>query len=351
MIMEEKIKISVIFGGKSSEHEVSRVSAASVIRNLDTNKYDIIAVGITKEGIWGIHEGSPEQMEDGSWEENCKIFGFETIEYIAEKTDIVFPVLHGAFGEDGCMQGLLEILNKPYVGPGVAGSVLGMDKVLSKIIFEHERFPQVKYMVFNQEKEGRDLYIFIGKAEERIGYPCFIKPANSGSSVGVSKAHDREEFLEAISYAFKYDRKIIVEEFIEARELECSVMGNDEPVASVVGEIIPSREFYDYDSKYNDGTSKTIIPAAVDEKTSDTIRDLAVKAYKALDCCGMSRVDFFLDKRTGKIYLNEINTIPGFTSISMFPKLFEASGIGYGELLDRLVKLAAKRHFNKSKSN
>jgi len=344
--MEEKLKIAVIFGGKSSEHDVSRVSAASVIRNLDKDKYDIITVGITKEGTWGLYDGPVERIEDGTWEESSRIIGFKAIEYVAELADVVFPVLHGAFGEDGCIQGLLEMLNKPYIGPGVVGSALGMDKGLSKIIFEYAGIPQAKYMVFKQEKVAETLYIFIGKAEERLGYPCFVKPANCGSSIGVSKVRSREEFVEAINEALEFDSKIIVEEFIDAREIECSVLGNEYPIASVVGEIVPSREFYDYDSKYNDGTSQIIIPAAIDQETSDSIRNFAVKAFEALQCSGMSRVDFFLHKKTGEVFLNEINTIPGFTRISMFPKLFEASGIGYTELLDKLVKLAIERHFN-----
>jgi len=349
-IVEEKLKIAVIFGGKSSEHDVSKISAASVIRNLNRNKYDIITVGITKNGVWGEFEGPIEWIEDGTWEESLRNFGFEIIGYIAEKVDIIFPVLHGSFGEDGCIQGLLEILNKPYIGPGVAGSALGMDKGLSKIVFEHEGIPQAKYMVFKQEKIPEALYIFVGKAEERLGYPCFVKPSNGGSSIGVSKVCSREEFIKAINEALKYDSKIIVEEFIDSREMECSVLGNEHPIASVVGEIVPSRDFYDYNSKYNDGTSQIIIPAEIDQKTSDRIRDYAIKAFKALGCSGMSRIDFFLHKKTGEIFLNEINTIPGFTNISMFPKLFEASGIGYTELLDTLIKLAVERHFDQARS-
>ena len=349
--MEEKLTIAVVFGGKSSEHDVSRISASSVIRNLNRDKYDIITVGITKDGAWKVYDGSVEWIEDGTWEEASRTIGFEAIEYVAEQADVVFPVLHGAFGEDGCIQGLLESLNKPYIGPGVAGSALGMDKGLSKIIFEYSGIPQAKYMVFKKEKSTEALYIFIGKVEERLGYPCFVKPANGGSSIGVSKARSRQEFIEAINEALKYDGKIIVEEFIDARELECSVLGNEYPIASVVGEILPSREFYDYNSKYNDGTSQIIIPALIDEKTSDSIRDFAIKAFKALECSGMSRVDFFLDKKTGRIFLNEINTIPGFTNISMFPKLFEASGISYMELLDKLVKLSVERHFERNFKN
>lgn len=343
--MEEKLKIAVIFGGKSSEHDISRVSAASVIRNLDREKYDIITVGITKEGTWAIYDGPAEWIEDGAWEDSTRIIGFDAIEYVAEHADVVFPVLHGIYGEDGCIQGFLKMLNKPYIGCGVAGSAVAMDKVFSKIIFEHVGLLQAKYMVFKQEKTDESLYIFIGKAEERLGYPCFIKPANCGSSCGVSKAHNREEFIEAINEALKFDNKVVIEEFIDARELECAVLGNEYPIASVVGEVIPSREFYDYDSKYNDGTSQIIIPAEIDNKTSETIKNFAIKAFKALECSGMSRVDFFLQKNTGEIFINEINTIPGFTSISMFPKLFEAAGIGYSELMDRLIKLAVEKHF------
>ncbi|MGE5473251.1 MAG: D-alanine--D-alanine ligase family protein [Ignavibacteriales bacterium] len=343
--MEEKLKIAVIFGGQSSEHDVSRISAASVIRNLNRDKYDIITVGITKQGKWGVYDGSIEWIEDDTWEDGTRIAGFEAIKYVAEKADVVFPVLHGSFGEDGCIQGLLKMINKPFVGPGVAGSALAMDKAFSKMIFEHAGLRQAKYMIFKKEKEDESLYIFLGKAEERLGYPCFIKPANCGSSVGVSKAHNREEFIKAVDEALKFDSKIVIEEFIDARELECAVLGNEHPIASVVGEVVPSREFYDYDSKYNDGTSQIIIPASIDHKTSENIKNLAIKAYKVLECSGMSRVDFFLHKTTGEILINEINTIPGFTSISMFPKLFEAAGIGYSELLDRLIKLAVERQF------
>lgn len=341
--MNKKIRIAVIFGGQSSEHEVSRVSASSVIKNLNKDKYDIIKIGITKTGTWHVFDGLVEAIQDGSWEKAPLSSGFSVIEEIKEKAEVIFPVLHGLYGEDGSIQGLLELMNKPYVGPGILGSALGMDKAFAKKIFEYEGLPQARYLVLtrNQLKEGTKNIIH--KIEERFGYPCFVKPSNAGSSVGISKAHNRSELIEALNLAGSHDRKIIIEEFIEGRELECSVLGNDDPIASVVGEVLPSREFYDYDSKYNDGTSQIIIPAKLEDETSNKIREYAIQAFKALDCCGLSRVDFFLHKKTGQIYINEINTIPGFTDISMYPKLLEASGIKYSELLDRLIRLAIEK--------
>lgn len=348
--MKNKIKVAVIFGGQSSEHEISEISASSVIKNLDQSKYEIIKVGITKSGTWHIFNGPVEYVKSGEWEREVTDHGMAVIEEIRKQADVVFPLLHGLYGEDGSVQGVLELMNKPYVGCGILSSALGMDKAYAKIIFQHAGIPQADYMVFtrNQIKTVPDV---IPTIEKRFGYPCFVKPSNSGSSVGVTKAHNRDELIEGLNVAGIYDRKIIVEEFIEARELECAVLGNDQPIASVVGEIIPSREFYDYDAKYNDDTSQLIIPAQIDEDTANEIREYAIRAYKALDCSGMSRVDFFMHKKTGKVYINEINTIPGFTNISMYPKLFEASGISYPELLDKLIELAFERYKEKSNIN
>ncbi len=345
--MNRKITVGVLFGGQSSEHEVSRVSASSVIRNLDVNKYEVLKIGITKIGTWHIFDGPVEKIENGEWEKEISGLGLSIIDKTREQVDVFFPALHGVYGEDGSVQGLLELMNKPYVGPGILGSALGMDKVFAKIIFDYEGIPQAKYLVLKRKNIKEDMEGFVKGIEDKFGYPCFIKPSNAGSSVGVSKAHNREELVEGLKMASLHDRKVIVEEFVEAREIECAVLGNHDPIASVVGEIIPSREFYDYDSKYNDGTSQIIIPADLDEESSNKIRKYAVRAFKALDCAGMSRVDFFVHKITGQIYINEVNTIPGFTSISMYPKMIEASGISYSELLDRLIELAFEMHREK----
>ncbi len=342
--MGKKIKVAVIFGGKSSEHEVSRVSASSVINNLNKDKYEIIQVGITKAGVWNIFDGPAESIANGEWEKDTALTGPGVIERVALDADVVFPVLHGRYGEDGCIQGLFEVIDKPYVGPGVLGSALGMDKASAKIIFEHEGIPQARCLVVRKSQFEENMQDILGKAEQNLGYPCFVKPSNSGSSVGITKAHDRYELAQALELAGKYDKKIIIEEFIEGREIECSVLGNDNPEASVPGEVIPSREFYDYDAKYNDGTSELIIPAKLDEHTTNLIKEYAVKAYRVLNCSGMSRADFFVHKVTGQVYINEINTIPGFTSISMYPKMWEASGLKYPELIDRLIELAFERH-------
>jgi len=270
---------------------------------------------------------------------------------INRSIDVVFPVLHGCNGEDGTIQGLFELAGIPYVGCGVLASSIGMDKVYSKIIFEKEGLRQGRYLVFNRKEVEGDIESLIVKVEEILSYPCFVKPANTGSSVGVSKANDREELLKALNLAVRYDRKVLVEEFIDGREVECAVLGNDEPEASTVGEIIPCNEFYDYWAKYDEkSTSKTIIPADLPEKTIATIREYAVRAFKALDCAGLSRVDFFVHKGTGEVYINEVNTLPGFTSISMYPKLWEASGVPYGELIDRLIDLALERFEENKKS-
>jgi D-alanine-D-alanine ligase len=345
-ISMDKIKLAVIFGGRSTEHEVSCVSACSVLQNIDKNKYDILMIGITKTGLWHVFDGPLSDISNGSWEKPAADDMLGTAINILSKQDVVFPVLHGLYGEDGSMQGLLELLNLPYVGPGIIGSALCMDKAFSKIVFEQIGIPQAKYLVINKHDLQKNMHDTCAAIEEKFGYPCFIKPSNSGSSVGISKAHDKAELIEALKLAAKHDYKIIIEGFIDGRELECAILGNNDPIASVVGEVVPSREFYDYDSKYNDGTSNIMIPANINNEISGKVRQYAIKAFKALDCFGMSRVDFFLHKKTNQVYINEINTIPGFTSISMYPKLFEASGIKYTELLDRLIQLAMERHEN-----
>lgn len=330
------IKLGIIYGGMSTEHEVSITSAKSVIKNLNKEKYEMQEIYITKEGKWQNKEG--QEIEN--------IFNH------IKNFDVVFPVLHGMYGEDGTIQGLLEMMKVPYVGVGVLGSAVGMDKVYAKIIFDKAQIPQAKYVYIKKKKEGYtyvqenfneiDLSLkeICKKINEKIEFPMFVKPSNSGSSVGINKAHNIEELEEYIEYAGKYDTKILVEENINAQEIECAVLGNEEPKASCTGEILPADEFYSYDAKYKNVESKTQIPANISKETENKIRDLAIRAYKSLDCKGLSRVDFFVEKQTGEIYINEINTMPGFTSISMYPKLWEHSGLKYSELLDELINLA-----------
>ncbi|MCX8129078.1 MAG: D-alanine--D-alanine ligase [Clostridia bacterium] len=358
--MSDKKRVAVIFGGQSSEHEVSRVSAESVIKNINRDKYDVVMIGITKDGKWLTYSGPVEKLSSGEWEKEAEdnvkkgiqlpcgnsaryIFAAAGAEEMDKKIDVVFPVLHGCNGEDGTIQGLFELAAMPYVGCGVLGAALGMDKAYSKIIFEKAGIPQGKYLVFSRKQVENDMEAIIGKVESELEYPCFVKPSNAGSSVGVGKAHNKAELIKTLEKAVKYDRKVLVEEFINGREVECAVLGNDEPVASTVGEIIPCNEFYDYQAKYVANDSKCVIPANLDDETVQKIRNYAVKAFKSLDCAGLSRVDFFVHKETGKVYINEINTLPGFTSISMYPKLWEASGIPYDELIDRLIGLALER--------
>ena len=391
--MHNKKRIAIIFGGQSTEHEVSRFSAQSVIENLDKSKYDIIMIGITKEGNWLNYNGPIEKIGSGEWEEvaikllnnralshchnseqcDCgnnkfvlddseldgsinynsarSILVASGAEYEGKKIDIVFPVLHGLNGEDGTIQGLFELAGIPYVGCGVLGSAVGMDKAFAKIVFEKEGLPQGKYLAFNKNQFKTDSDKIIKEIEGNLGYPCFVKPCNSGSSVGVSKARNKKELLDAIDFAGIYDRRILIEEFINGKEIECAVLGNDNPDASTVGEVVPDNEFYDYEAKYgSESTSKVIIPADLPYETIEKIREYAVKAFKVLDCAGLARVDFFVHKETGKIYINEVNTMPGFTKISMYPKLWEATGLPYSKLLEKLIDLAIERYLEKSES-
>ncbi len=365
--MSHKKRVAVIFGGQSSEHEVSRISAESVIKNINRDKYEVAMIGITKDGRWMSYDGPVEKLGTGEWQaiaekkaltgaqENSNeivpsganarsILAYSGAESEKGKIDVIFPVLHGCNGEDGTIQGLFELAGVPYVGAGVLGSALGMDKAYAKIIFEKEGLPQGKYLVFGRKQLSRETEAVLDQVEAVLEYPCFVKPSNAGSSVGVSKAHDRKELLAALELAAKHDRRILVEEFINGREIECAVLGNDDPIASTVGEVIPCNEFYDYKAKYFDDRSKTVIPADLPANTISEIRAYAVRAFKSLDCSGLSRVDFFVHKETGAVYINEINTLPGFTSISMYPKLWEASGIPYGELIERLIDLAVERY-------
>lgn len=333
----KKIKLGVVYGGMSTEHEVSISSAKSIIDNLDKEKYEIYKIFINKDGEWLLEERDGNALE------------------ILKSLDVVFPVLHGMYGEDGKIQGFLETLKIPYVGCNVIGSAMGMDKVYSKIIFERAKIPQAKYAYI---KKVNEQYIYVTedfemlhlplenickKIEEKIGFPVFVKPSNSGSSVGINKAHNLSELEEYIKYAGKFDNKILVEENISGREIECAVLGNDEPKTSEVGEILAADEFYTYDAKYNNSASKTEVPANLPKEIKDKMRAYAVKAFLALDCKGLSRVDFFVEKETSKIYINEINTMPGFTNISMYSKLWEYSGIKYSNLLDELIKLAFEK--------
>ena len=325
------IKIGVVYGGISTEHDVSEMSAKSVIENLDKEKYEIHKIYINKYGKWFEDD---KQIDNLLW--NLK------------ELDVVFPVLHGKGGEDGTIQGLLEMMKIPYVGCGVLASSVGMDKVYSKIIFEKAKIPQAPYVYIKKVEED---YIIINenfeeeefdidKITEQLKFPIFVKPSNSGSSVGVKKATNIEELKKAIQYAGQYDTKILVEQGIDSIEVECAILDGEEVIASTVGEILPAEEFYSFDAKYNMPESKTLIPANITEEQIKEIRQLAIKAFKAIDGKGLSRVDFFVEKGTNKIYINEINTMPGFTKISMYPKLFEAVGISYSELLDRLIENA-----------
>lgn len=338
--VEMKIKLAVLFGGQSTEHEVSRCSAQSVLSNIDSSKYEVYPIGITKEGKWFEYKGSYDKIEDGTWEndEFFKEDGYKIL--FNQEVDVIFPVLHGLYGEDGTIQGLCKFLNIPCVGPSVLSSALCMDKVYTKYILEQFGIDQAKFVAFNKHEYEKDSKYYINIIIEKLPYPLFIKPSNSGSSVGITKAHNEEELIFGIEEAFKYDNRVLVEEGINAREIEVSVLGNKEIQASIPGEIIPSKEFYDYEAKYKSETSKLIIPADLSEEKLEEIKNIAIKAYKTLDCEGMARVDFLVEKDTNRIYLNELNTIPGFTRISMYPKLWEKSGLPYDKLIDKLINLA-----------
>lgn len=346
--------LCVIFGGRSPEHEISRKSVTSILNNLDKSKYEITLIGITKEGKWYLYGGDYSKIENGSWETDLSnkkavlspdtsdsaVIVFNGDTYSKIHIDVIFPVLHGEYGEDGTIQGLFEMSGIPYVGMGVMASANSMDKTTTKIVFQNAGIPQADWVVVNKSDDFEDK---MNEIEQKLGYPCFVKPARTGSSVGVGKAHDREELKDALKNAAKFDRKILVEENIDGHEVECAVLGNDDVKAATVGEIMPTVEFYDFDAKYNDNSTKLQIPADLPEETIEKIREYAVRAFKALDGSGLSRVDFFVKHSDGSILLNEINTLPGFTNISMYPKLWDAVGLGYSELLDKLIELAGKR--------
>ena len=346
-----KKTVCILFGGKSTEYEVSLLSTASVLENLDYNAYDVITLGITKEGKWLLYSGDIESIKNGSWAEHdvsdavilpdrtkkC-ILNIKTGEEI--KIDAVFPVIHGAYGEDGTLQGLLTLAEIPYVGPGVLSSGICLDKWYSKIVFEAAGIPQAKCYMKTKTEILSDFNCVI-ELEQKLTYPIFIKPANTGSSVGITKAHDREELITGTKEALNYDNKVVFEEFIDCREVETAVLGNENPQVAVVGEVVPGKEFYDYEAKYQDHSLKIMVPAPLDKKVSEQIREYAKIAYRAANCKGLSRIDFFIDKQNGNIYLNEINTIPGFTSVSMYPMLFAEYGIPYQKLLSELIECAS----------
>jgi len=369
----KKLRVGIIYGGRSGEHEVSLASAASVFQNLDAARYEAVPIRIEKDGRWVLPERPPALMSasdviragrhelTGRTRETHLVAhpGSDTLMTIDRRRpeqavvsglelDVVFPVLHGPYGEDGTVQGLLELANVPYVGAGVLASSVGMDKAAMKLVFAAKDLPMCDYEVVMKRDWLRDERAVLQQIVSRLGFPVFVKPANLGSSVGISKAKHVAELRTAIKLAADFDRKIVVEAAVpKAREIEVAVLGNDDPEASVPGEIIPSREFYDYDAKYLDGSSREVIPAVLPGTLADDVRALAVCAFKAIDCAGMARVDFLLAGDSGVLYLNELNTIPGFTTISMYSKMWAASGVTYPQLLDRLIQLAIDRHAEK----
>jgi D-alanine-D-alanine ligase len=357
-----KVRIAVLFGGRSGEHEVSLVSAKSVLSVLSPERYDAFQVGITQDGAWFTGSNALEAMEQGNTGEltSCTILpdpsrpGLYALSAKGLKLltalDVVFPVLHGTYGEDGTLQGVLEMADVAYVGAGVTGSAVGMDKGVFKDVMRANGIPVVESVILLRSEIRKDMQAALSRAERVAGYPLFVKPANLGSSVGISKCNNHSDLEEGLLEAAAYDRRVLVERGVQAREIEVAVLGNDAPQASVPGEVEPSREFYSYESKYVDGTSGLLIPAPLPAGTAEQIRSMAVSAYKLIDCAGMARVDFFLEKGTGKVYLNELNTIPGFTAISMYPKLWEASGLPYDMLVDRLVSLALERKADRDRT-
>src|SRR5713101_961519 len=390
-----KLRVGILFGGRSGEHEVSLLSAASVLNAIDKDKYEVVPIGITKDGRWltaddaeNLLQGKlvlePRQLRAGDPEttpaaavlargesvvvppepvhRQSGLVPFQSDAGLTRRAsdrainvDVIFPVLHGTFGEDGTIQGLLELADIPYVGAGVLGSAAGMDKDIMKSLFIAAGIPIVKHVTILRSDWEQNAKKVQKLVASKLKYPVFVKPANLGSSVGISKAHDRKELGPAIEEAAKFDRKIVIEEGVggkkqKAREIECSVLGNDKPEASVPGEIVPGKEFYDYTAKYVDEGSQLIIPAKLSKAETRKVQQLAISAFKAVDCSGLARVDFLMDPKNRKIYLNEINTMPGFTAISMYPKLWAASGLGYPELIERLIRLGQERHEEKKRN-
>ena len=352
----KKLSVCILFGGMSPEYEVSLRSAESVLNNIDHDKYNIFPVGITKEGDWILYGGKDySQLPSGQWRSHPNnrraaispvrgqgLLSFEGDCVVRERIDVVFPVLHGENGEDGAMQGLLQMAGIPYVGPHVAASAVAMDKTMTKLVVDNAGVPQAAWQLVRRSELSNHMENTLDTLENRFRYPMFVKPSGTGSSVGVSKAADRDALRSALRYAGKYDKKILVEEFIHGREIEVAVMGNDNPVASICGEIDSGADFYDYDAKYVTDTSTAYIPARIPEDVEEIVREAAVKVYSAIGCQGLSRVDFFVTYEENRVVFNEINTLPGFTSISMYPKLFAASGIPYSQLIDELLQLAVE---------
>ncbi|MDQ3442562.1 MAG: D-alanine--D-alanine ligase [Chloroflexota bacterium] len=363
-----RIRIGLLFGGRSAEHDVSLRSALTIIDALDPEKFDILPIGITRSGQWlsggdpmraltsaspMFHVGSGEESSDETLDASAtsalvsqagSSASMSVPNGITESVDIVFPALHGPMGEDGTVQGMLELAGVPYVGSGVLGSAVAMDKAVTKTVLEQAGLPQVPWRLVIRKDWRRDPAGTRDWIATSIGFPCFVKPANMGSSVGISKVHGIDEFDTAMELATFHDRRIVIEQGVPAREIEIAVLGNDEPIASVAGEVRPRGEYYDYNAKYVDDTAELIIPAPVDADLLGYLQGLAVDAFKALDLAGLARVDFFIERNTDRVFINEINTLPGFTSISMYPMLWEASGVPIGELIDRLIQLALERH-------
>jgi D-alanine-D-alanine ligase len=354
--LAKKIRVGILFGGKSAEHEVSLQSAKNIIEAIDQNQYEVVLIAIDKNGQWHLSDASrylknandPKRIKLNALSDDVTLVPGENAGQLisltshepAEPIDVVFPVLHGPLGEDGTVQGLLKIANVPFVGPGVLGSAVGMDKDVTKRLLREAGIPTAKFFVFDRFSMNQ---INFQEIKNGLGMPLFIKPANLGSSVGISKARDKKQFEQAVAVAFRYDNKIIIEEFIAGREIECSVLGNDDPIVSLPGEILPNDDFYSYEAKYiNEDGADLEIPAKLSPDTKQRVQAIAVQTFKVLCCEGMARVDLFL-KENDEIYVNEINTIPGFTKISMYPKLWEISGISYSELINRLIQLALQR--------
>lgn len=376
---KKKLRVGVLFGGKSGEHEVSLLSAASILKAMDRKKYEVVPLGITKQGQWvgaaeadrlltgelapkatiAVNARATKQKQTTSLALNASAEMVETGSALAQSIDVVFPVLHGTFGEDGTIQGLFELADLAYVGSGVLGSAAGMDKDVMKKLFAAAGLPQTPHITLLRSAWQTQPKLCVKQIEAALAYPVFVKPANLGSSVGISKVHDRSELAAAMDLAASFDRKLVIEQGVggpgaKPRELEVAVLGNDTPEASVVGEIVPGAEFYDYDAKYHSDASIPIIPAELTKAEAKQIRAMAIAAFRACDCSGLARVDFLMEpKRKGKpsrIYLNEINTMPGFTSISMYPKLWQATGLPYKQLIDRLIALAIERHTEKTQT-
>ena len=364
--MTQKIKLGVILGGRSGEHEVSLMSSQSVLSVLDRDRYEVTEIGIDHEGVWWSGEHVLEALKKGSTKGLSRVFllpepGKTTlykravennVESISPLTDldVVFPVLHGTFGEDGTLQGFFELADIAYVGAGVLGSSVGMDKSVFKDVMVANDIPVAEWIVCTRKDIENDIESIMDKAEAVTPYPMFVKPANLGSSVGITKIKNRSDLYEGLMEAARYDRRILVERGINAREIEVSVLGNEYPKASTPGEVVPSDEFYSYNAKYLDGKSGLFIPAPISEELLNQVKELALRTYKAIDCAGMARVDFLLDKDSNKLYINEVNTLPGFTEISMYPKLWDSSGLSYPALIDELIRLALERKAERAKT-